>query len=308
MDATHDLEELRTNESLALSVERIWFLQTELRPRIAVVKRNLDLCACSLSLRQSARLSFSPTFCSSLPPPPNKASEAIPLIPFEVDGGAFAGFVGVDGCFVCKGEFSVRRPLPHLSSLQSPSVSPAPFSSGGSGSSGSTFVTALASENALTLVQVQDSHNLVRTAAELLAGVSRAPSAPETKWAAPDEISQALELTVRAWEMLTHPPVDALFPNSRAATQGSSYARMFEPPLAEDVLIEAAVASGEAIVHAYVLRPVVPPAASSSPSSPSSSGMERKPLFSKLESTGSVQIGGSWFKTLCVSFMVLGLA
>jgi len=51
--ALYNADELRTNESLALSVERIWFLQTELGPRIAIIKRQLDLCERSLSLRQS---------------------------------------------------------------------------------------------------------------------------------------------------------------------------------------------------------------------------------------------------------------
>jgi len=221
-----------------------------------------------------------------------------------VDNGAFSGYIGVDGCFVCKGEFALRRPpiavLPSSAAYPAPSErSPSAAGAPAMGpDSGATFRTALGTENVLTLVQVQDSHNLVCIASELLGSVSRAPAASETKWVAPTEISQALELTVRAWELLTHPPVDALFPNSRTALQSPSYARLFDPPLKDDVLIEAAVASGEAILHAYVIKTSnTGGAAAKTAVSPPPPPFMSKPLFSKLESTDTVQIAGSWYKS-----------
>ena len=62
------------------------------------------------------------------------------------------------------------------------------------------------------------------------------------------EVSQALELIIRAWRLLAHQPVDSMFPNRVNASNSS----VFNPPLPQDVLIEAAVASGEVVLHLFV--------------------------------------------------------
>ena len=62
------------------------------------------------------------------------------------------------------------------------------------------------------------------------------------------EVSQALELIIRAWRILAHQPVDSMFPNRVNASNAS----VFNPPLPQDVLIEAAVASGEIVLHLFV--------------------------------------------------------
>ena len=139
---------------------------------------------------------------------------------------------------------------------------------------------------------MQDSYNFVRYARELLSQASEAPSstsAPETAWSAPTEVAQALEWTVKAWDMLTHPPADALFPNRIVP----SHARRFEPPTPDDVVIEASVAAGEAVIRAYVLHIDTPrgKAAKMVAAAP-------KGAFGKLESSGTMQLGGTWYKSL----------
>lgn len=65
------------------------------------------------------------------------------------------------------------------------------------------------------------------------------------------EVNEALTWIIQAWRLLAHQPVDSMFPNRIVA----SNAAVFDPPLPQDILIEAAVASGEAILHMFVSSP-----------------------------------------------------
>lgn len=133
------------------------------------------------------------------------------------------------------------------------------------------FNTVIPDDAFLTLPQIQNAVNYIKFADVLLTPFSAPPpaAAPQQQQAATgdsparpagisvyqcqrsdlSEVNEALTWIIQAWRLLAHQPVDSMFPNRIVA----SNAAVFDPPLPQDLLIEAAVASGEAILHMFVL-------------------------------------------------------
>ena len=227
----------------------------------------------------------------------------------------FSGFVGFDGPFVCKGQFTVELPLATMKSLQAaqPASTPLPVATvttpqmqrsttpslakprpastslqpSGAGAAAPVtltpamaksprpqspvmlamptgaqiFSTTISEEAFMTLPQIQNAVNYIKFADVLLAPFSAEQQQQSDSTARPmgmtvyqcqrsdlSEVAQALTWIIKAWRLLAHQPVDSLFPNRIVA----SNAAVFDPPLPQDILIEAAVASGEAVLHVFV--------------------------------------------------------
>lgn len=128
-----------------------------------------------------------------------------------------------------------------------------------------SFSTTISEDAFLTLPQIQNAVNYIKFADVLLAPFSAQQQQQQQQQsdatARPvgmtvyqcqrsdlSEVTQALAWIIKAWRLLAHQPVDSLFPNRIVA----SNAAVFDPPLPQDILIEAAVASGEAVLHVFV--------------------------------------------------------
>lgn len=108
--------------------------------------------------------------------------------------------------------------------------------------------------------------------------------AAENTWSPPTfEFKKGLDWTVTAWNMLTHPPTENLFPERLSTT--ASY--VFSPNLPADIVIDCGVSSGEAILHAYVLHIT----------REDSIYKDTKAVVGKLESSSDIVVAGNKYKT-----------
>eukprot|EP00727_Mastigamoeba_balamuthi_P007960 m51a1_g3785 hypothetical protein (368) ;mRNA; r:171983-173339 len=290
-------DDLRSNEALALSVERMWFSENELEPRVEAVRRALDECTRNLAP------------CGNQTP-----------MSFELSGGGFRGFVVLDGHKVGSGVVSVTRPekagvmpasTPPPSSpvMSGPTGVPSPQTPGAIAALGAQGQSSTASrwpysgklgKNPWCLQQIQDAYNFARLAAAQFAAalapsgssVSAAPQAASSVRGGAVEVSAlagvdaAMEMALRAWDLLTHAPADS-FPQRVAQPPIG----VLEPMPPEDLVVEMAVSVGELVLRAHVLHVDWPAKA-----------REGRPLVTgrtglgRIDNTTNAQIGQLWCK------------
>ena len=147
------------------------------------------------------------------------------------------------------------------------------------------FVTAIDTDLIITVPEIQDTLNLLHMAVGLLTRAdSELALAVENTWSPPTfELKNGLNWTVEAWNMLTHPPTENLFPERLSTTAGT----LFTPNLPEDIVLDCGVSSGEAILHAYVLHIT----------REGSAYKYTKTVVGKLESSSDIVVGGNKYKT-----------
>lgn len=147
------------------------------------------------------------------------------------------------------------------------------------------FVTSINTNLIITVPEIQDTLNLLDLAVGLLTKAdSEIALAAENTWSPPVfELKKGLDWTVTAWNMLTHPPTENLFPEKLSTTASS----VFNPNLPEDIVIDCGVSSGEAILHAYVLHIT----------RETSAYKDTKAIVGKLESSSDIIVAGNKFKT-----------